>query len=141
MAESPVWIPALLGAGPGFVVAFLGWRAARRKDKGEQTAAEFAAQEKMRASVDAQALAVNDRLIAENLRQGTRIKELGHDRDRGWDLARWWFNFAHSVKHRKALVIELANSRLVAAQLSPVPVPDIAFPGFEEPDGPLVHKS
>ena len=70
---------------------------------------------------------------AELLRTQARLKELERDRDRGWDLARWWNRRAHDLRHAglnaQAMVVALCARE---EKLVP-PWPNMDVPSLEDP--------
>ncbi len=74
------------------------------------------------------------RLERENLRLKDDKGELEHDRNRGWDLARWWCGTAYDMEYAVANVERQANIKLRDAGLPMVDWPQRqALPGLEEP--------
>jgi hypothetical protein len=135
--NTPSWFIAFAGFAPaalvGIVTQLLVWRKFRieRGDKRDETDADH--RDRVRVTMDAQSLAMWDRLEAENKRLAARLQDIEHDRDRGWDLARYWNGRAHSVKHQFANLLQRANYRLESAKLEPIQAPEIIWPGLEDP--------
>lgn len=109
-----------------------------RSDKRTETVAEL--RDRVRSTMDVQSLAMYDRLEGENKRLVARLREmeaekreLERDRNRGWDLARWWEEDDHRTKHRLLNTVHAANLRLETNHLAPVEVPRIFLPKLEEP--------
>jgi hypothetical protein len=70
---------------------------------------------------------------AELARCQVRNLELERDRDRGWDLARWWNRRAHELRHA-GLNAQTMVAGLCAREELPVPAwPDMVVPGLEDP--------
>ena len=55
--------------------------------------------ETQRAALSREHADLFDRMRAELQRCQSRLSEVEHDRDRGWDLARWWNRRAHELRH------------------------------------------
>lgn len=74
-----------------------------------------------------------ERLRNELERVHQRLSEVEHDRDRGWDLARWWNKRAHELRHAglnaQTIVVGLCSREGVDAPNWP----DMELPGLEEP--------
>lgn len=155
--ELPSWNTAVLA---GLISAFgavLGWFRFRRERADSRGDRETELRDRMRTSMDTQSLAMWDRLEAENKRLAVRLAEMEHDRNRGWDLARWWNSEAHRVKHLQANLLQIAISRTerlgmllneINAQPFPaterqisevkrlcttIEVPQFSFPDLEDP--------
>lgn len=74
-----------------------------------------------------------ERLRHELERVQHRLGEIERDRDRAWDLARWWNQRAHDVRHAalnaQAMVVGFCSRENV----EPPTWPDMQLPGLEEP--------
>ncbi len=74
-----------------------------------------------------------DRMRTELLRKEARVAELERDRDRGWDLARWWHRRAHELRHAglnaQTIVVGLCSREDLAAPNWP----DMTLPHLEDP--------
>ena len=136
----PPWIAMIVGFVPGATTAAVAWFRFRteRSDKHTETVTEL--RDRVRSTMDAQSLAMYDRLERENKRLAERLDELesdkievARDRDRGWYLARWWEGYAHDIKHTFANLLFRANGRLELAKIEPIQVPEIHWPTLEEP--------
>jgi hypothetical protein len=123
----------IVGFVPGATTAALAWFRFRteRSDKHTETVSDL--RDRLRTTMDTQSLAMYDRLEAENKRLVARLREVERDRDRGWDLARWWNSEAHRVKHLLIGLIHAANLGLEMSGRKPVRVPDINLPSIEDP--------
>lgn len=130
----------IVGFVPGATTAAFAWFKFRteRSDKHAETVTEL--RDRVRSTMDAQSLAMYDRLERENKRLAERLDELesdkievARDRDRGWYLARWWEGYAHDIKHTFSNLLFRANGRLELAKIEPIKVPDIHWPTLEEP--------
>jgi hypothetical protein len=91
--------------------------------------------------MDVQSLAMYDRLEAENKRLTARLRDIERDRDRGWDLARYWNSETHRIKHLLIGIIHAANLGLEMAGRTPVRVPEIVLPSIEDPALPRDNSS
>ena len=136
---NPWWV-VLVGALPGSVSGAwvaLRWWADRRERR--QTAV-LTREERLARDLDAQRAALSrehadlfDRMRTELVRCQTRLVELERDRDRGWDLARWWHRRAHELRHA-GLNAQTIVAGLCAREELPVPAwPSMTVPGLEEP--------
>lgn len=135
MAQEPLspWIPTLIGVAiQGAAAVFTWFKFFReRSDKKGETVSDL--RDRVRSTMDAQSLAMYERLERENKRLAERLREMERDRDRGWDLARWWNSEAHRVKHLLLGLLHAANLGLEIAGRQPVRVPEFNLPGIEEP--------
>jgi hypothetical protein len=131
-----VLIAAIPSAGSGLWVAWRWW--IERTDKHtegvltreERLTAEL---DKQRAALSAEHAALFDRLKAELVRVCARLEEVEKDRDRGWDLARWWNRRAHELRHA-GLNAQTMVAGLVSRDGLPMPNwPDMSVPGLEDP--------
>lgn len=106
----PSWLVALIGALP--TAGILAWHRfwVERKDKRQEMTADL--RDRARATMDAQSLAMYDRVELQNKGLVARLIEVDTDRNRGWDLARWWNSFAHQMKHKFSNTTQVANGRL-----------------------------
>lgn len=74
-----------------------------------------------------------DRTRAELLRCHARLQEVERDRDRGWDLARWWNRRAHELRYA-GVNAQAAAQNLAFDGSQPLPAwPDMTIPGLEDP--------
>lgn len=134
------WWVLLLGGLPGLVsgafVAIRWW--SERGDKRDVDVLSH--QERMSRDMEAQRATLSkdaselfDRYRAETDRLQLRNAQLEKDRDRGWDLCRYWFRFAetlvHSTRNAQAVASGLANQ----AGIPPPVWPDLTMPSMEEP--------
>ena len=115
----------------------LRWWADRRE---RRETAVMTREERLARDLDAQRAALSkehadlfDRMRTELVRCQTRLVELERDRDRGWDLARWWHRRAHELRHA-GLNAQTIVAGLCAREDLPVPTwPNMTVPGLEEP--------
>ena len=97
-------------------------------------------EERLAREVEAQRLSLSrdqaelfERTRSELVRCQTRLVELERDRARGWDLARYWHQRAHELRHI-GLNAQAIVAGLCEREELPVPVwPDMVVVGFEEP--------
>jgi hypothetical protein len=132
---------------PGFVsgiFVFLRWIGSRRdRNKEIATAREM----QLMVEMDARAATLSrehaeflERLKGEILRLQARLRELedkcnlvSRDRDRGWELARWWNARAHVLRH-DALNAQQSATHLARERNLPEPTwPDMTLPDLEDP--------
>ena len=84
-----------------------------------------------------------DRIRTELVRCQSRFDSIERDRDRGWDLARWWSNRAHELRHA-GLNAQMVAQNLAASQgrvapgqgrpdQPPMSWPDMSLPELEDP--------
>ena len=139
LAASPWWV-VLAGAVPSMASGvWVVWRwtaeRAERRERGMETREQRLAQEldAQRAALSREQAELFDRMRAELARCQVRNLELERDRDRGWDLARWWHQRAHELRHA-GLNAQTMVAGLCAREELPVPIwPDMALPALEEP--------
>ena len=73
------------------------------------------------------------RLKAELARIQLRLVDVERDRDRGWDLARWWNQRSHELRHA-GLNAQTIVMGLCAREGVETPLwPDMGVPGLEDP--------
>jgi hypothetical protein len=89
--------------------------------------------ETQRAALSREQAELFDRLRNELMRTQARLAEVEQDRDRGWDLARWWNQRAHELRHAglnaQAMVVGFCARDGVDVPLWP----EMTVPGLEEP--------
>lgn len=96
----------------------------------ERLAREVEAQ---RAALSREQAELFDRIRNELVRCHTRMREVEQDRDRGWDLARYWHQRSHELRHA-GLNAQTIVAGLCAREELPVPAwPEMAVVGLEEP--------
>lgn len=139
MDASPWWVvlaAAVPSAASGAWVVWRWWA-----DRGDTRAVQQATRdqalmrelETQRAALSREHADLFDRIRAELLRCQSRLAEVEHDRDRGWDLARWWNRRAHELRHA-GVNAQAAAQNLASAAGHQQPVwPDMAIPGLEDP--------
>lgn len=138
-AGSPGWVvtvAAVPSAASGLWVFWRWW--VERRDKlseGALTREQAALRdlELQRTALSREQAESFDRLRSELARTQARLAEMERDRDRGWDLARWWNRRAHELRHAglnaQTMVIGLCSRERVE-----VPSwPDMLVPGLEDP--------
>ena len=74
-----------------------------------------------------------DRMRAELLRTQARLQEVERDRDRGWDLARWWNRRAHELRHAGLNAQFMVAGLCLRLGEPPPSWPDMLVPGLEDP--------
>ncbi len=94
--------------------------------------------ERLALSTDAQAMALLDRLGKQLENYAIEYRELETDRDRGWDLARWWNDRTHQVRHTYRNALHMANARLERVGEPLVAEPDVDVPNDLE--APIPRK-
>lgn len=89
--------------------------------------------ETQRAALSREQAEMFDRIRGELTRTQLRLVEVEHDRDRGWDLARWWNRRAHELRHA-GLNAQTMVAGLCAREGVDEPIwPDMTLPGLEDP--------
>ena len=139
LASNPWWVVAA-GALPSAASgAWVVWRwhldRRDRHSEGAVTREERLAREleEQRTALSREQANLFDRLRTELTRCQTRLADLERDRDRGWDLARYWNRRAHELRHA-GLNAQTIVAGLCAREELPMPVwPDMTVPGLEEP--------
>ena len=94
--------------------------------------------ETQRAALSKEQAELFDRIRGELTRCQVRLLEVEHDRDRGWDLARWWNRRAHELRHAGMSAQTAAQNITVmqgrgAIGRPATPWPDMSLPGLEDP--------
>jgi len=139
VASSPWWVmsaAALPSLASGVWVFWRWW--VERGDKlseGELTREQMLLRdlETQRAALSREQAELFDRLRTELARVQARLAELEEDRDRGWDLARWWNHRAHELRHA-GLNAQAMVAGLCSREGVDVPVwPEMNVPGLEDP--------
>ena len=138
--SNSAWWVVVAGALPSAASgAWVLWRwhmdRADRRTEGQWTREERLAREleAQRAALSKEQADLFDRLRAELSRCQARLGELERDRDRGWDLARFWNRRSHELRHA-GLNAQTIVAGLCAREELPVPNwPDMTVPGLEEP--------
>lgn len=127
--------PAIAGA----------WKAYQyfRKDRREERAAEMTVTEKIQADLLAQRAALSreqvelfERMRLELARAHSRADELEDDRDRGWDLARYWYRLARELQHalrNTQTIVDSLCTRVVPPEAPRVWVPIHVPTNLEDP--------
>ena len=139
LLNSPWWVVAAGGLPSVASGAWVIWRwhldRVDRRSDGQSTREERLAREleAQRAALSKEQADLFDRLRGELARCQGRLSELERDRDRGWDLARFWNRRAHELRHA-GLNAQTIVAGLCAREELPVPVwPDMNLPNLEEP--------
>ena len=135
----PWWVVALAALPSAISAVWVVWR--HWSERGDRRAEAMLTREErqardMQAQRDAltrDQAAMFDRLRTEIERERARTSELEKDRDRGWDLARYWNRRAHELRHA-GLNAQTIVAGLCARDELPAPVwPDMTVAGLEEP--------
>jgi len=100
------------------------WRAVHPREDNWQDI-EARSLERRRETLDRASEAYLDRLERDVRRLEEENEDLRFDRDRGWNLARWWETKAHELRH------ELANVLFITHMTERMPP---RLPGLEEPE-------
>lgn len=74
-----------------------------------------------------------DRLRTELARIQHRLAEVERDRDRGWDLARWWNQRAHELRHAGLNAQTIVGGFCAREGVDSPNWPDMTVPSLEEP--------
>lgn len=74
-----------------------------------------------------------ERLRTELARMQTRLLEVERDRDRGWDLARWWNQRAHELRHAGLNAQTIVVGFCSREGVEEPSWPDMGVPGLEDP--------
>ena len=148
MSDTTSWwqvvvVPAAFASIPGMFKIYQWW-----SDRGDKVSAQhLTADERRQATMLAEreqltreqretferVEAERDRAIAEADRLRARIRDLEHDRTRGWDLARYWNRRAQDLRHVAANAQQVANNLMREAGRELLKWPDMTLLGFEEP--------
>jgi hypothetical protein len=147
---NPWWlvlIASVPSAGGGVWVFWRWWLERSDKRDEKRVDAALTREERLMKEMDARASVLSkenadllDRVKAELGRLQTRCADLEKqrdaleaDRDRGWDLARWWNKRAHEMRHACANAQTVAQNLLIASGKEPATWPDMSLPNFEDP--------
>jgi hypothetical protein len=74
-----------------------------------------------------------ERLRTEVERIRQRLQEAERDRDLGWDLARWWNQRAHELRHAGLNAQSMVMGFCAREDVEPPTWPEMNLPGLEEP--------
>lgn len=139
LANGPWWVVTAAAApsvASGLWVLWRWWI-----ERGDKLHGDVATREQtVLRDLEAQRLALSrdqaelfDRLRTELERVQRRLLDVERDRDRGWDLARWWNQRAHDLRHAglnaQAMVVGFCSREGV----EPPTWPAMDVPGLEEP--------
>ncbi len=138
-ALGPWWVVAAAGVPSIASAVWVFWRWwVERDDKRIEGARSR--EERLMRELEAQRTALSrehadlfDRMRAELLRKEARLLELERDRDRGWDLARWWNRRAHELRHAGLNAQTIVVGLCAREDLAPPTWPDMTLPHLEEP--------
>ncbi len=136
----PWWVvaaAALPSAASGIWVVWRWWveRGDRRSEgmlsREERLTREV---EQQRAALSREQADLFDRMREELARCQGRLSAVERERERGWDLARFWHQRAHELRHA-GLNAQTIVAAFCAREDVGVPVwPDMSVPGLEEPE-------
>jgi hypothetical protein len=139
VAGGPWWVVAAAAAptaASGFWVFWRWW--VERGDKIQENA--LTREQSLLRDLEAQRLALSrdqaelfERLRNELARMQTRLLEVERDRDRGWDLARWWNQRAHELRHAGLNAQTIVAGFCCREGVEEPTWPDMAVPGLEDP--------
>lgn len=139
LTNSPWWVvtaAAAPGTASGFWVFWRWW--VERRDRLHEGALSreqvlLRDLEAQRAALCREQADLFDRLRTELARTHARLAEVEQSCDRGWDLARWWNQRAHDLRHA-ALNAQAMVAGFCSHEGVDVPLwPDMELPGLEEP--------
>lgn len=139
MDTSPWWVvlaAAVPSAASGAWVVWRWWA-----DRGDARAVQATTRDQvLMRELETQRVALSrehadlfDRMRAELQRCQARLAEVERDRDRGWDLARWWNRRAHELRHAGVNAQAAAQSLAFDAGHPQPSWPDMTIPGLEDP--------
>ena len=139
LAGSPVWVvaaAAIPSAASGLWVFWRWW--VERRDK--LTAGTFTREQALMRDLEVQRAALSreqaevfDRMRAELGRTQARLVEVERDRDRGWELARWWNRRSHELRHAGLNAQGMVGSFCARDDVDAPAWPDMTVPGLEDP--------
>ena len=136
---NPWWVVLAAAVPSGVSGAWVMWR--WWAERGDQRATvQIGRDQSLMREIETQRAALSrehadlvDRIRAELVRCQLRLTEVEHDRDRGWDLARWWNRRAHELRHA-GVNAQTAVQNMAHAAHQPEPGwPDMTLPGLEDP--------
>lgn len=139
LVPSPWWIVSLASA-PSLSSAI--WVVGRwwveRSDKrteGETTREQTLIRdlEQQRAALSREQTDLFSSLRDEYWRIQQRLIEIERDRDRAWDLARWWNSRAHDLRYAGTHAQAMVEGFCSRDGLEPPAWPNMDLPNFEEP--------
>lgn len=139
LAGSPWWVVSaavLPSAASGLWVFWRWW--VERGDKLSEGAlsreqATLRDLETQRAALSREQAELFDRLRTELARTQLRLDELEQDRDRGWDLARWWNHRAHELRHAGLNAQAMVAGFCAREGVEAPEWPEMSVPGLEDP--------
>ncbi len=139
LANSPWWVVTAAAAPSVASAVWVLWRWwVERGDKLQDTVA--GREQTLLRDLELQRVALSkehadlfERLRNELGRVHQRLSEVERDRDRGWDLARWWNQRAHELRHAglnaQTIVVGFCSREGIDAPSWP----EMGLPGLEEP--------
>lgn len=89
--------------------------------------------EEQRAALSQEQAELFERIRAELVRYQTRLKDVERDRDRGWDLARYWNQRAHELRHAGLNAQAMVTAICARENLQVPSWPDMGLLQLEEP--------
>ena len=135
----PWWVvaaAALPSTASGLWVVWRWWL--ERADR--QSAGASSREERLAREVEAQRAALSrdqselfDRIRAELVRCQTRMGEVEHDRARAWDLARYWHQRSHELRHAGTNAQAMVAGLCAREEIAVPEWPDMAVVGLEDP--------
>jgi hypothetical protein len=140
VANNPWWVVPAAAAPSAASGAWVFWRWwVERRDK--LTEGVLSREQILLRDLEAQRAALSreqaelfDRLRTELARTHLRLAEVEKSCDRGWELARWWNQRAHELRHA-ALNAQTMVAGFCSREGVDVPSwPDMNVPGLEEPE-------
>ena len=137
-ASGPWWVvvmAALPSAASGAWIAYRWWVDRQDRREGAQVTAALTREERIqrdletqRAALSADQARVFDQMRAELARLRPLLEETEYDRDRGWELCRWWNRRAHELRHAGINAQQIASNLAMAAGHDLPAWPDMTIP-------------
>ncbi len=139
VAHGPWWVVAAAAAPSVASAIWVLWRWwIERGDKLHETVTSR--EQTLLRDLEAQRVALSreqaelfERLRTEVERIRLRLVEVEQDRDHGWDLARWWNQRAHEMRHAAVNAQTMVMGFCSREGVDPPAWPEMELPGLEEP--------